>query len=58
MSFCYLPSVQSMIYIRKACGGGLSVGDDLSSLNTHEVASENIDCAIDQLGDGDDTSLY
>lgn len=38
--------------------GGLSVGDDLSSLNTHEVASENIDCDIDQPSDSDETSLY
>lgn len=32
--------------------------DDLFSLNTHEVASEDIDCDIDQLSDGDETSLY
>lgn len=38
--------------------GGLNVCDDLLTLNTHEVESENIDCAIDQLSGDDETSLY
>lgn len=57
ISFCYLPSVQSMICLTKA-GGGVLVRDVLFSLNTHEVASANIDSDIDQLSDGDETSLY
>jgi len=40
-----------MLFFKKRCDG-------LLPLSTHKVVNESIDCGIDQLSDGAETSLY